>query len=128
MMKLERAATLLPAHSWQLLPLRFHRIDADSVVLTNLVGEHVFVTPDELSTVVSGTCADQERHLANFRPGMARFASLNRLGHVDGGDAGWSAEQDLWRGDLSSGRERECLGVSADLRRVVVDLGLYVCR
>jgi uncharacterized protein len=60
MMKLERAATLLPAHSWQLLPLRFHRIDADSLVLTNLVGEHVFVTPDELSTVVGGICADQE--------------------------------------------------------------------
>src|ERR1035441_9228408 len=59
-MKLERAATTLPAHGWQLLPLRFHRIDADSVVLTNLVGEHVFVTPDELSTVVNGTCVDQE--------------------------------------------------------------------
>ena len=59
-MKLERAATALPAHGWQLLPLRFHRIDADSVVLTNLVGEHVFVTPDELSAVVEGTCADQE--------------------------------------------------------------------
>src|SRR5580698_2058242 len=59
-MKLERAATALPAHGWQLLPLRFHRIDPDSVVLTNLVGEHVFVTPDELSAVVEGTCADQE--------------------------------------------------------------------
>ena len=59
-MKLERAATALPAHGWQLLPLRFHRLDADSVVLTNLVGEHVFVTPDELSAVVDGTCADQE--------------------------------------------------------------------
>ena len=59
-MKLERAATALPRHGWQLLPLRFHRIDPDSVVLTNLVGEHVFVTPDELSSVADGTCADQE--------------------------------------------------------------------
>jgi uncharacterized protein len=59
-MKLERVATALPRHGWQLLPLRFHRIDADSVVLTNLVGEHVFVTPDELSGVIDGTCADQE--------------------------------------------------------------------
>src|ERR1700683_1224641 len=59
-MKLERAATALPRHGWQLLPLRFHRIDADSVVLTNLVGEHVFVKPDELSAVVDGTCTDQE--------------------------------------------------------------------
>src|SRR5580692_4837246 len=59
-MKLERAATALPRHGWQLLPLRFHRIDAESVVLTNLVGEHVFVTPDELAAVVDGTCTDQE--------------------------------------------------------------------
>ena len=34
MLKLERAATALPAHGWQLLPLRFHRLDADLVVLT----------------------------------------------------------------------------------------------
>jgi uncharacterized protein len=56
----ERAATSLPPHGWQLLPLRFHRLDADCVVLTNLVGEHVFVTPDELCAVADGTCADQE--------------------------------------------------------------------
>src|ERR1700678_2972410 len=59
-MKLEREATALPRPGWQLLPLRFHRIDADSVVLTNLVGENVFVTPAELSAVTDGTCADQE--------------------------------------------------------------------
>ena len=56
----ERAATSLPPHGWQLLPLRFHRLDTDCVVLTNLVGEHVFVTPDELCAVADGTCADQE--------------------------------------------------------------------
>lgn len=59
MIKQERAATLLPPHGWQLLPLRFHRLDADCVVVTNLVGEHVFVTPDELGVVVDGTCVDQ---------------------------------------------------------------------
>jgi uncharacterized protein len=58
--KLERAATALSAHGWQLLPLRFHRLDADSVVLTNLLGEHVFVTPDELACIVDRTCVDQE--------------------------------------------------------------------
>jgi uncharacterized protein len=58
--KQERAATSLPPRGWQLLPMRFHRLDADSVVLINLVGEHVFVTPDELSAVADGTCADQE--------------------------------------------------------------------
>jgi His-Xaa-Ser system radical SAM maturase HxsB len=56
----ERAATALPSHGWQLLPLRFYRLDADCVVVTNLVGEHVFVTPDELSAVANGTCTDQE--------------------------------------------------------------------
>ena len=60
MIKVERAATTLAPHGWQLLPLRFHRLDADSVVLTNMVGEHVFVTPDELGAVADGTCADQE--------------------------------------------------------------------
>jgi uncharacterized protein len=58
--KFERTATALPPHGWQLLPLRFHRLDTDSVVLTNLVGEHVFVTPDQLEAVVNGNCADQE--------------------------------------------------------------------
>ena len=60
MIKLERVATALPQNGWQLLPLRFHRLDADSVVLTSLVGEHIFVTPDDLSAVVNGTCTDQE--------------------------------------------------------------------
>lgn len=60
MIRLERAATWLPPHGWQLLPLRFHRLDADCVVLTNLVGEHVFVTPDELGAVADGSCTDQE--------------------------------------------------------------------
>ena len=58
--KLARAGTTLPPHGWQLLPMRFHRLDADSVVLTNLVGEHVFVTLDELAGVADGTCADQD--------------------------------------------------------------------
>lgn len=40
--------------------MRFHRLDADLVILTNLVGEHVFVTPDELVEVVDGSCVDQE--------------------------------------------------------------------
>src|SRR5580700_5225851 len=73
-MKLERAATALPRHGWQLLPLRFHRIDADSVVLTNLVGEHVFVTPDELRTVADGTSADPD----------AATAGLDRAAHLCG--------------------------------------------
>ena len=60
MIKLERVATTMPLHSWQLLPLRFHRLDADSVVLTNLVGEHVVLSPDELTAIVEGTSTDQD--------------------------------------------------------------------
>ena len=60
MIKLDRAATTLSPHGWQLLPMRFHHLDANSVILTNLVGEHVFVTPDELIAVVDGSCVDQE--------------------------------------------------------------------
>jgi uncharacterized protein len=57
--RLERSAAALAPNSWQLLPMRFHRLDEDSVVLTNLVGEHVFVTPDELISVTDGTCTGQ---------------------------------------------------------------------
>ena len=45
--------------SWALLPLRFHRLSDDAVLLTNLVGEHAFVTEDELLSVVDGTCQNQ---------------------------------------------------------------------
>jgi uncharacterized protein len=58
-LRLEQSATALPTNSWQLLPMRFHRLDSDSVVLTNLVGEHVFLTADELIAVTNGTCAEQ---------------------------------------------------------------------
>ncbi|HEY1820669.1 MAG TPA: His-Xaa-Ser system radical SAM maturase HxsB [Trebonia sp.] len=60
MIKVKRTATALPPHGWQLLPLRFHRFDDGSVVLTNLVGEHAFVSPDQLLAVVEGTCEDQD--------------------------------------------------------------------
>ena len=60
MIKLERSATMLAPHDWQLLPMRFHRLDPDSMVLTNLVGEHEFVTSGELHDVMDGTCRDQE--------------------------------------------------------------------
>ena len=45
--------------SWALLPLRFHRLPDDGVLLTNLVGEHAFVTEEELLSVVDGTCQKQ---------------------------------------------------------------------
>ncbi len=48
----------LSHRSWQLLPLRFHRMD-DSVLLTNLVGEHVFLSDQQFMAIVDGTCTDQ---------------------------------------------------------------------
>ena len=60
MIKLERAATAMRPGSWQLLPMRFHRLDDGSVLLTNLVGEHVFVSDSQLLAVVNGTCQDQD--------------------------------------------------------------------
>jgi uncharacterized protein len=76
--KLKRVATALPPHGWQLLPLRFHRLDVDSVVLTNLVGEHVIVSPDELGAVVEGTTTDQDL-LARLRAAHLLQAPGERL-------------------------------------------------
>ncbi|HEY0935163.1 MAG TPA: radical SAM protein, partial [Trebonia sp.] len=59
MIKLEQSATAMRPGSWQLLPMRFHRLDGDSVLLTNLVGEHVFVSDAQLLAVMNGTCHDQ---------------------------------------------------------------------
>lgn len=39
--------------------MRFHRLDPGSVIVTNLVGEHVFLGEDEFLSVVDGTCEDQ---------------------------------------------------------------------
>ena len=81
-LKLPRHATVLPPSGWQLLPMRFHRFDSDSVLLTNLVGEHLFVSHDQFLAVMEGTCDDQEllarlrsRHLIQ-RPGDRLPAEL----------------------------------------------------
>jgi uncharacterized protein len=79
---LPRDATAVPPSGWQLLPLRFHRFDSDSVLLTNLVGEHLFVSEEQFLAVMDGTCGDQEllarmraRHLIQ-RPGDRLPAEL----------------------------------------------------
>jgi uncharacterized protein len=38
---------------WQFLPFRFERING-RVLLTNLVGEHLFVPPDQFEEIASG--------------------------------------------------------------------------
>lgn len=57
-MRFADRSRVLPG-AWQLLPMRFHRLDPDSVLLTNLVGEHAFVTDAELLAILDGTCTDQ---------------------------------------------------------------------
>ena len=64
--RLPREASAVTAGSWQLLPLRFHRFDGDSILLTNLVGEHTFLSEGQFLAVLDGTCSDQ-RVLAELR-------------------------------------------------------------
>jgi uncharacterized protein len=58
-LRLTREATAVEPGTWELLPLRFHRFDDRSLLLTNLVGEHVFLTEPQFLAVMDGTCADQ---------------------------------------------------------------------
>lgn len=81
-LKLLHHATDVPPSGWQLLPMRFHRFDGNSILLTNLVGEHLFVSQDQFLAVMDGTCTDQEllarlraRHLIQ-RPGDRLPAEL----------------------------------------------------
>lgn len=50
---------------WDLLPLRFNRLDGDQVVVTNLVGEHLKLDRSELDAVVRGD-----------RPSEATFTAM----------------------------------------------------
>jgi uncharacterized protein len=64
--RLDRDTVAVPPGGWQLLPLRFHRLGGDQVLVTNLVGEHAFLTGEEFQGVADGTCRDQ-RVLAELR-------------------------------------------------------------
>jgi uncharacterized protein len=49
----EQTAYEPTAGVWELLPFRFERFSMNRVLLTNMVGEHMFVTPRELDDIVS---------------------------------------------------------------------------
>jgi His-Xaa-Ser system radical SAM maturase HxsB len=52
--KFQTAADYEPAEvAWELLPFRFERFDADRVLVTNMVGEHLFVSAAELEAIVA---------------------------------------------------------------------------
>ncbi len=54
-----RQVTAIGPGSWELLPLRFHRFDDGVILLTNLVGEQVFVSEAQFLAILDGTCTDQ---------------------------------------------------------------------
>jgi His-Xaa-Ser system radical SAM maturase HxsB len=58
--RLSSQAVAVERGQWELLPLRFHRFGPDTVLLTNLVGEHAFVSQHQFLTVLDGTCDDQQ--------------------------------------------------------------------
>lgn len=45
---------------WELLPLRFHPLDDDRVVMTNLVGEHLVIARSEFEAVAGDGAPSQE--------------------------------------------------------------------
>jgi uncharacterized protein len=56
MLKFEEAAAYEPrTATWELLPFRFERFSGNRVLLTNMVGEHMFVSADDLEDVVALT-------------------------------------------------------------------------
>src|SRR4051812_1753028 len=52
-------ALTLRRNDWELLPFRFHRLDDQQVLLTNLVGEHLFLPSDEFEQLTAGSLDDQ---------------------------------------------------------------------
>jgi uncharacterized protein len=51
--RFQPAAAYVPVEpEWELLPFKFERFASDRVLLTNMVGEHLFVAPQELSDLV----------------------------------------------------------------------------
>lgn len=55
-----------PTADWQLLPFRFHRI-GDRVLLTNMVGEHVFLTSTEFDEIAEDRLPADSRLVRKLR-------------------------------------------------------------
>jgi uncharacterized protein len=75
------SAASLPT-TWELMPMRFHRLESDRVVVTNMVGEHVVLPEAEFERVVTEQDPSVEtlarlraRHLIR-EPGEALPAEL----------------------------------------------------
>lgn len=53
-------STATATTGWELLPLRFHQLSDDRVVVTNMVGEHLVLPRRELDAVVAGEGASAQ--------------------------------------------------------------------
>jgi His-Xaa-Ser system radical SAM maturase HxsB len=53
--------------SWELLPFQFERFDAARVLLTNMVGEHLFVTDDEFARLLAKNLVPDEELTRRLR-------------------------------------------------------------
>jgi len=56
--KAHRVSSPTPPASVELLPFRFHRFEGSRVLLTNMVGEHVFLNDDEFDNLMAGDLDD----------------------------------------------------------------------
>lgn len=55
------------SNEWQFLPFRFHRFPQDRVLLTNLVGEHMFLPTDDFERLATGSLPDDPGTVSRLR-------------------------------------------------------------
>jgi His-Xaa-Ser system radical SAM maturase HxsB len=67
MSKFKTAETYRPTGKWELLPFRFHRFDANRVLITNMVGEHHFLSPQELELLINKALPEDSPTLRRLR-------------------------------------------------------------
>ena len=58
---------LLPAGDWEFLPFRFHRFGQERVLLTNMVGEHMFLSAGDFEMMMDRTLPEDSHLLRRLR-------------------------------------------------------------
>jgi uncharacterized protein len=53
LLRFHEAAAYEPVDDWELLPFQFERLAADRVLVTNMIGEHLLVSSEELEAIVN---------------------------------------------------------------------------
>lgn len=67
MSKFQGAEAYRPQSDWELLPLRFHRFGDQRVLVTNMVGEHQFLSADDFQLLVDKALPDDSTTLRELR-------------------------------------------------------------